>query len=180
MYTELKQVKYTQQLQRQRINEDDWQYLKSHYAWIWQDYKKMFIKKSLRALLLGSMNLQELKYGYRMDISMGGFPSHLHICSLVYNKSWPNYHSCHLHVLSIYMRGLYFASSPVKGFAAPGHTHTALVEGGFLIFFKHRRKNYFFTSGLKNIHFVIFVWKSVYLLLWAFCTLIVFVSVKLV
>lgn len=40
MYTELKQIKYTQQLQRQRINEDDWQYLKSHYAWIWSDYKR--------------------------------------------------------------------------------------------------------------------------------------------
>lgn len=124
MYTELKQVKYTQQLQRQRINEDDWQYLKSHYTWIRRDYKKMFIKRSLWALMLGSMNLQELKYGYRMDISVGVFPSHLHICSLVYNKSWPNYHSCHLHILNIHMRGLCFASSPVKGFAAPGHTHT--------------------------------------------------------
>lgn len=105
-YTELKQVKYTQQLQRQKINENDWQHLKSHYAWIWRDYKKMLIETSLWDLTLGSMNLWELKYGYRMDISVGGCPIPLNICSLVYNKSQYNHHFCNLHILNINMRGL--------------------------------------------------------------------------
>lgn len=76
----------------------------------------MFIETSLWALMLSRTNLQELKYGYRMYISVGGFPAPLHICSLVYNKSWQNHHSCTLHVLSIHMTALYFASSPVYGF----------------------------------------------------------------
>lgn len=66
--------------------------------------------------MLESINLLELKYGYRKDISVGGFPVPLHICSFLYGKSQYNHHSSSLHALNIHIRGLYFTSSPVNGF----------------------------------------------------------------
>lgn len=126
----------------------------------------MFIKTSLWALMLGSMNLQELKYGYIMDTSVGGFPSHLHICSLVYNKSWPKHHSCHLHVLNIHMRGLYFTSSPLNGFAALRHSHTqthSTSGKGFSYFLSVQEKKLFFYIWTEKLSFYNTWMKSAYL-----------------
>lgn len=110
---------------------DDWQHFKLYYAWIWKDYKKMFIKTSLWALMLESINLLELKYGYRKDISVGGFPVPLHICSFVYGNSQYNHHFSSLHALNIHIRGLYFTSSPVR-FISIWAEKSFILQCGFI------------------------------------------------
>lgn len=135
----------------------------------------MFIETSLWALMLRRTNLQELKYGYRMDISLGGFPAPLHICSLVYNKSWQNHHSCSLHILNIHMTALYFASSPVYGFTCSRKKKTTNLQQwrgggvGWCSLSVQKKQWCLSASGLKKLWFcnvASFEPKSAYWLLW--------------